>query len=159
MTAAGVPVGTRVPDFECPGTGGPVSLKDFTRQPVVLYLYPKDNTPGCTRESQDFRDLHAEFRGLKAVVLGVSRDGLKSHEMFRTGQCLPFDLLVDEDERLCRLFGVIREKNMYGRKVRGIERSTFLIDGKGVLCREWRGVKVEGHAAEVLAAVREISGK
>ena len=122
----------------------------------MLYFYPKDNTPGCTNESKDFRDLHRRFRRRNTRVFGISRDSLKSHENFKAKQELPFELISDPDEELCRLFDVIKEKNMYGRKVMGIERSTFLIDEKGVLRQEWRKVKVKGHAEEVLAAVAEL---
>ena len=146
--------GSSVPDFALPATGGKiVRLQALRGSNVVLYFYPKDSTPGCTREGQDFRDHIGAFEKLNAVVLGVSRDSLKSHENFRTKQCLPFDLLSDSDETLCRQFDVIKEKNMYGKKVMGIERSTFLLDAKGVLRREWRKVKVDGHVEDVLAAL------
>jgi peroxiredoxin Q/BCP len=146
-----------VPDFSAQATGNKtIRLSDLRGSPVVLYFYPKDNTPGCTLEGKDFRDHYARFRRLKAVVLGVSRDGLKSHESFKEAHQLPFDLLSDEEERLCDLFDVIRMKSMYGKRVRGIERSTFLIDGKGVLRREWRKVKIEGHAEEVLEAIKDL---
>lgn len=152
-----VALGKTVPGFELEATGGcRIRLADLAGRHVVLYFYPKDSTPGCTREGQDFRDRHDEFSKLKTVVLGVSRDSLKSHEKFRDAQCFPFDLLSDPEEKLCRLFDVIKEKNMYGRKVLGIERSTFLIDRAGVLRREWRGVKVAGHVEEVLGAVRAL---
>lgn len=117
---------------------------------MILYFYPKDSTPGCTTEAQQFRDLHPEFEKLGAIVAGVSRDSIKSHENFKAKQELPFDLLSDADEALCTQFAVIKMKSMYGKQVRGIERSTFVIDGEGVLRREWRGVKVPGHAQEVL---------
>lgn len=146
-----------VPDFEAPATGGKtIRLSDLKGKHVVLYFYPKDDTPGCTLEGQDFRDRHARFKRAKTVILGVSRDGLKSHESFCNKYDFPFDLLSDADEKLCTLFDVIRMKNMYGKQVRGIERSTFLIDGDGVLRREWRKVKVEGHADEVLEAVKAL---
>ena len=149
-----IAVGKKVPDFALPATGGKhVKLSALQGQDVVLYFYPKDDTPGCTLEGKDFRDLHAAFRRKGAVVLGVSRDSLKSHEKFCDKYHLDFDLLSDEDEKLCKRFDVIKMKNMYGKKVRGIERSTFLIGNDGVLRREWRKVKVEGHAAEVLDAV------
>ncbi len=152
-----VAVGKKVPDFELPATGGgTVRLSALRGRPVVLYFYPKDATPGCTREAEAFRDLHPRFRRRRAVILGVSRDGVRSHERFKERLGLPFELLSDEDERVCRLFDVIREKNMYGRKVRGIERSTFLIDADGVLRREWRKVKVDGHAEEVLEALKAL---
>jgi peroxiredoxin Q/BCP len=144
-----------VADFKCPATGEQtVQLKALRGKKVVLYFYPKDNTPGCTTEGQDFRDLHAKFRRQNAIVFGVSRDSVASHEKFRERQKFPFDLLSDEDEALCRQFDVIREKSLYGRKFMGIERSTFLIDEKGKLRQEWRKVRVKGHAAEVLAAVK-----
>jgi len=153
-----VAVDRKVPDFEVGATGGEtVRLKDLRGRRVVLYFYPKDNTPGCTREGQDFRDQHSKFKRLNGVILGVSRDSLKSHESFRSKQEFPFTLLSDTDEALCSLFNVIKMKNMYGKKVRGIERSTFLIDEAGVLRREWRGVKVDGHVAEVLAALKDIA--
>jgi len=147
-----------VADFAAQSTGGGnVRLKDLRGQNVVLYFYPKDSTPGCTLEGQDFRDLHARFRRARTVVLGVSRDSLASHEKFKAKQNFPFDLLSDEDGELCRQFDVIREKSLYGRKFMGIERSTFLIDANGKLRREWRKVKVKGHAAEVLEAAKELS--
>ena len=146
-----------VPDFTCPATGGKdVRLKSLRGKKVVLYFYPKDSTPGCTTEGQDFRDLHTKFQRAGAVVLGVSRDSLASHEKFREKLKLPFDLLSDPDEALCRQFDVIREKSLYGRKFLGIERSTFLIDDKGKLRQEWRKVRVKGHAAEVLEAVKNL---
>jgi peroxiredoxin Q/BCP len=146
----------KVPDFTAAATGGAFALSAHKGHPVVLYFYPKDNTPGCTIEGTDFRDLHKQFAKLGAVVAGVSRDSLKSHENFKAKFEFPFDLISDADEKLCAQFGVIKMKNMYGKKVRGIERSTFLIDGKGQLAREWRGVKVAGHAEEVLAAVKAL---
>ena len=152
-----VQLGKKVPDFSAESTGGAFKLSDFKGRHVVLYFYPKDNTSGCTREGEDFRDNYAKFRRNKAVVVGVSRDSLKSHDNFKTRHGFPFDLISDPEEKLCRLFDVIKEKNMYGRKVMGIERSTFLIDGKGVLRREWRKVKVPGHVEEVLEAVRELN--
>ncbi len=126
---------------------------------LVLYFYPKDNTPGCTTEGNDFAGHYEEFSRLDTEILGVSRDSLKAHENFRQKYGFPFDLISDPDEALCRLFDVIREKNMYGRKVMGVERSTFLIDRRGVLRREWRKVKVDGHVEEVLAAVRELENQ
>ncbi len=147
-----------VADFKADATGNQqLRLKDFRGQNVVLYFYPKDNTPGCTLEGQDFRDLHSRFKRQKTVILGVSRDSIAAHEKFREKQKFPFDLLSDADERLCAKFDVIREKTLYGRKFMGIERSTFLIDAGGKLRREWRKVKVKGHAAEVLDAVRELN--
>jgi peroxiredoxin Q/BCP len=154
---ASLAVGKKVPAFSAMSSDGKTlksaSLKGSN---VVLYFYPKDATPGCTLEGQDFRDQHAAFRKLNTVILGVSRDSLASHEKFRTRQCFPFELPSDEDETLCRLFDVIKEKNMYGKRVMGIERSTFLIDADGVLRREWRKVKVDGHVKEVLEAVKAL---
>jgi len=134
-----------------------IELKDLRGQHVVMYFYPKDSTPGCTLEGQDFRDLHAKFRRQNAVVLGVSRDSLAAHEKFRDKQSFPFDLISDPDEALCRQFDVIQEKTLYGRKFMGVVRSTFLIDDTGKLRNEWRGVKVKGHAAEVLEAVKALN--
>ena len=145
------------PDIELPATGGKsIQLSALLGKNVVLYFYPKDNTPGCTTEGQHFRDLHGQFTKAGSVVFGISRDSLKSHENFKSKLDLPFDLLCDADETACALFDVIRMKNMYGKQVRGIERSTFLIDRNGCLAREWRGVKVDGHAAEVLAALQSL---
>ncbi|MGQ0659147.1 MAG: peroxiredoxin [Chromatiales bacterium] len=152
-----ISVGKAVPSFDVAATGNKtITLSDLKGRNLVLYFYPKDNTPGCTREGQDFRDRHETLKKLKTVVLGVSRDSLSSHDKFKIGQCFPFDLISDPDEKLCKLFDVIQEKNMYGKKVLGVERSTFLIDKEGVLRREWRRVKVEGHVAEVIAAIREL---
>ena len=153
-----VSIGKQIRPFSLPATGDQMlSLEDFRGRWLVLYFYPKDNTPGCTTEGQDFRDAYPEFARLGAVVLGVSRDSVKIHEGFKAKQSFPFDLLADPDEALCRQFDVIREKNMYGRKVMGIERSTFLIDGEGVLRQAWRKVRVKGHVSEVLAAVQSLS--
>jgi peroxiredoxin Q/BCP len=149
-------VGLAVPDFSLPATGGSFRLSDHRGRPVVLYFYPKDSTPGCTVEAQQFRDLHDEFARLGCAVFGISRDSLRSHENFKSTQCLPFELLVDADETACRLFDVIKLKNMYGKQVLGIQRSSFLVDGDGRLAREWRAVKADGHAAEVLAAVKAL---
>jgi peroxiredoxin Q/BCP len=150
-------VGNKAPDFTLPGTGDrDIRLSDLRGGPVVLYFYPKDSTPGCTQEGQDFRDHHDAFLAHGATVLGVSRDSVKSHENFKAKQGFPFDLLADPEEAVCRLYDVIKEKNMYGRKVMGIERSTFLIDARGTLVREWRKVKVKDHVDEVLAAVAEL---
>ena len=146
-----------VADFKCAATGDKiVRLKALQGSKVVLYFYPKDNTPGCTNESEEFRDLHARFKRAGAIVLGVSRDSLTSHENFRKKLELPFDLLSDPEEKVCRQFDVIREKSLYGRKFMGVERSTFLIDERGKLRQEWRKVRVKGHAAEVLAAVNSL---
>jgi thioredoxin-dependent peroxiredoxin len=150
-------VGRPVPDFEAASTGDKtVKLSDLRGKNLVLYFYPKDHTPGCTQEGGDFRDRLAAFEGLNAVILGVSRDSLKMHESFKEKQCFPFDLLSDPDEKLCKLFDVIKMKNMYGKQVLGIERSTFLIDPDGKLAAEWRKVKVKGHVDEVLEKLREI---
>ena len=144
-----------VADFQCTATGDKtVQLKNLRGQKVVIYFYPKDSTPGCTTEGQDFKDLHSKFRRQKTVILGVSRDSLASHEKFKAKQEFPFDLLADEDEKLCRKFDVIKEKSLYGRKFMGIERSTFLIDEDGKLMHEWRKVRVKGHAQEVLDTVK-----
>jgi len=144
-----------VKDFSCAATGDKtIRLKDLRGKKVILYFYPKDSTPGCTTEGRDFSDLHTKFKRQKAVILGVSRDSIASHEKFREKQGFPFDLLSDPEEKLCRQFDVIREKTLYGRKFMGIERSTFLIDDQGKLRREWRKVKVKGHAEEVLDAVK-----
>ena len=133
-----------------------VSLASLTGKKVVLYFYPKDNTPGCTTEGIDFARQHADFAAAGVVVLGVSRDSVKSHEGFKCKYEFPFELLSDADESLCEAFGVIKMKNMYGKQVRGIERSTFVFDAAGKLAREWRGVKVPGHVDEVLAFVRTL---
>jgi peroxiredoxin Q/BCP len=152
-----VTLGKPVPDFTLPATGGKdISLSDFRGRNVVIYFYPKDSTPGCTTEGQDFRDRINTFRRRKTVILGISRDSIKSHENFKAKQEFPFDLLSDAEEHACQLFDVIKEKNMYGRKVLGIERSTFLIDAEGVLRREWRKVTVSGHVEEVLEAVKAL---
>jgi peroxiredoxin Q/BCP len=147
----------KVADFTAPATGGAsFKLSDHKGKAVVLYFYPKDNTPGCTIEGAAFRDLHKQFVKAGAIVAGISRDSLKSHEGFKEKMSFPFELVSDPDEKLCAQFDVIKMKNMYGKKVRGIERSTFLIAPDGTLAREWRKVKVEGHAAEVLAAVKAL---
>ncbi len=149
--------GKKVPAFRLPATGGQeISLADCKGKNLVLYFYPKDSTPGCTTEGQDFRDKINTFRRRNTIILGVSRDSLKSHENFKAKHAFPFELLSDSDEKLCRLFDVIKEKNMYGRKVMGIERSTFLIDDKGVLRQEWRKVKVPGHVEDVLEAIKAL---
>ena len=146
-----------VPDFEAQATGGTTFRLSTARgQPLVLYFYPKDNTPGCTDEGVQFRDLYSEFQKLGCSVYGVSRDSIKSHEGFKAKMSFPFELLSDPDERLCQTFGVMKMKNMYGKQVRGIERSTFVIDSAGKVRKEWRGVKVPGHAAEVLEFVRSL---
>lgn len=143
------------PDFTLPATGGQsFTLSALRGHPVVLYFYPKDNTPGCTTETQDFRDLHPQFAAAGCAVLGISRDSLKSHENFKAKLGLPFELLSDAEELACGLFGVIKMKNMYGKQVRGIERSTFVIDAAGVVRHVVRGVKVPGHAQAILDVVQ-----
>ncbi len=155
MTA--LATGQPIPDFTAQATSGKcVSLGELKGKNLSLYFYPKDSTPGCTQEGQDFRDLYTEFGKLDAEVFGVSRDSLKSHENFRCKQSFPFELISDSEETLCRLFDVIKPKNMYGKQVLGIERSTFLIDREGRLAREWRKVSVKGHARQVLDALREL---
>jgi len=150
-------LGSKVADFSLPATGGGnFRLKDVAGKKLVIYFYPKDMTAGCTRESQDFRDLHAAFGKAGARIVGVSRDGVASHEKFKAREKLPFELLADVDERVCGLFDVVHEKSMYGRKYLGVERSTFLLDAAGVLRREWRKVKVPGHAEEVLEAAQSL---
>jgi len=148
-----ITLGKTVPDLRAASTGGDIRLRDLRGRFVVVYFYPKDNTPGCTREAQDFRDLAKKFAKLDAVVLGVSRDSLESHEKFRSKQALTFALVSDPDEAWCRAFDVIHEKVLYGRRFLGVVRSTFLIGPDGKLRREWRGVKVPGHAEAVLAAI------
>ena len=148
---------SKIPDFSMPATSGQTfSLNEQSGKLVVIYFYPKDSTPGCTTEAQQFRDLHEQFVTVDAVLLGISRDSVKSHENFKAKQNLPFELGSDSDEAVCTLFGVMKMKNMYGKQVRGIERSTFVIDKSGVLRREWRGVKVPGHAQEVLDFVKTL---
>jgi len=150
-------IGKKIAAFTVATTATPkLTSKDLAGRPYVLYFYPKDDTPGCTLEGQDFRNHYADFGKLNVRVLGVSRDTLKSHEKFQKKHDLPFELVADSDEKLCKQFGVIKEKNMYGKKVLGIERSTFLIDADGVLRKEWRKVKVDGHVAAVLAAAAEL---
>jgi peroxiredoxin Q/BCP len=150
-------VGLKVPDFEIASTGNKTfKLSASLGRALVLYFYPKDNTPGCTTEGQQFRDLHAQFSNLDCAVYGVSRDSIKSHEGFKAKMGFPFDLLADPDEKVCNMFGVMKMKNMYGRQVRGVERSTFVIDARGSVRRQWRGVKVPGHAQEVLEFVRSL---
>ncbi len=152
-----VTVGKVVPDFRAPATGGEFHLKDHRGKTVVLYFYPKDNTPGCTTEGSDFAKSHAKFVKAGAVVVGISRDSLKSHEGFKAKMQFPFELISDPEEALCTQFGVIKMKNMYGKQVRGIERSTFVIDADGKLAREWRGVKVPNHVDEVLSVVQSLA--
>ena len=148
---------TKIPDFSMPATSGQTfSLAAQLGKVVVIYFYPKDSTPGCTTESQNFRDLYEQFAAVDAIILGISRDSVKSHENFKAKQSLPFELGSDADEAVCNLFAVMKMKNMYGKQVRGVERSTFIIDRNGVLRREWRGVKVPGHAQEVLDFVKTL---
>jgi len=140
-----------VPDFQLPATCGKTfRLSDYLGKNLVLYFYPKDSTPGCTTQGMQFRDAYAEFQKLNTEIFGISRDSLKSHENFKAKFTFPFELLSDSEEAACTQFGVMKMKNMYGKQVRGIERSTFIIDKNGTLVKEWRGVKVDGHAAEVL---------
>lgn len=146
----------RCPDFSLPATSGLSFSLKTARKPLVIYFYPKDNTPGCTNESIAFRDLHTEFTAAGAEIVGISRDSLKSHENFKAKFSLPFELLSDSEETVCRQFDVIKTKNMYGKQVQGIERSTFLIGADGEILREWRGVKVAGHAEEVLAQIQAL---
>ena len=147
-------VGLTVPDFSSPMTSSKTfRLKDYKGKNIVLYFYPKDNTPGCAAESMTFRDLYARFQSANTEIFGISRDSLRSHEGFKSKLEMPFELISDPDESLCNLFNVMREKMMYGKKVRGIERSTFLIDANGTLVKEWRGVKVPGHVEQVLRSV------
>lgn len=145
------------PDFTLPATSGQnIQLGNFRGKNVIIYFYPKDCTSGCTLEGQNFRDYYAQFNKLNTVIFGVSRDTIKLHEKFKSEQQFPFELISDTDEKLCKLYDVIKDKNMYGKKVKGIERSTFLIDKKGVLRKEWRKVKVDNHVQEVLQAVKEL---
>ena len=152
-------VGDTIPDFTATTPDGPFRLADHSGHPVVLYFYPKDNTPGCTTEGAAFRDLHDRFAAAGAIVAGVSRDSVKSHQGFAAKMGFPFPLISDADEALCARFGVVKMKNMYGKQVRGIERSTFVIGPDGRLAREWRGVKVPGHAQEVLKFVQSLDSR
>ncbi len=143
-----------VADFTLPATGDSLFQLHATRgNSLVIFFYPKDNTPGCTTESQQFRDLYDDFKKANCEVVGISRDSMKSHENFKAKFSLPYALLSDSEEKACALFGVIKMKNMYGKQVRGIERSTFVLDRNGKLVKEWRGLKADGHAQEVLAFV------
>ena len=152
-----IKIGKKVPDFKLAATGDKtIKLSALKGNNVVLYFYPKDSTPGCTMEGQDFRDNIKKFNAQNTIILGVSRDSVESHEKFKNKECFPFDLLSDNNEKLCKLFDVIKEKNMYGKKVMGIERSTFLIDAENILRQEWRKVKVDGHVEEVLNAVKNL---
>jgi len=148
--------GKPVPDFELAATGGKTFKLSQHKKLLVLYFYPKDNTPGCTAEGTDFRNLYSKFSRAGAEIVGLSRDSIKSHENFKAKLGLPFDLLSDPDETVCDLFGVMKMKNMYGKQVRGVERSTFVIDAKGMMVQEWRGVKVPGHAEDVLNFVKAL---
>jgi peroxiredoxin Q/BCP len=151
-------INLHVPEFSAAMTGGrDFNLSDYRGKKIVLYFYPKDNTPGCTTESMQFRDLHTQFREADAEVFGLSRDSIRSHEGFKSKLALPFELISDPDEKICALFNVMKMKNMYGKQVRGIERSTFVIDGSGKLVKEWRGVKVPGHIDEVLEFVKALA--
>lgn len=149
-------VGQKITDFKAQATRGEISLSELKGKNVVLYFYPKDNTPGCTTQGENFRDLYPEFQKLDCEIIGISRDSIKSHENFIAKKEFPFDLISDADESLCNLFDVIKMKNMYGKQVRGIERSTFVINKKGELSKEWRKVKVPGHVQAVLDFVRTI---
>ena len=152
-----IALNSSIPDFQATATSGQqISPANLAGHQVVLYFYPKNSTPGCTQEGQDFRDLYDDFTAANTLILGVSRDSLRSHENFKTKQGFPFELISDEDETLCRLFDVIHAKKLYGKEHMGIVRSTFLIDAKGVLRQEWRGVKVPGHVQEVLAAAQQL---
>jgi len=153
---AGVKPGGKVPKFSIPTTDGEFRMGASKGENLVVYFYPRDSTPGCTTEGSDFRDLAPAFRRLRTRIMGISTDTLESHRRFSDKMKFPFELGSDEDHSVADLFGVWKRKNMYGRKMMGIERSTFLIDGKGVLRQEWRKVRVAGHAAEVLAAAREL---
>lgn len=146
-----------VKDFALPATGNTIfKLSEHAGKTLVVYFYPKDSTPGCTSQGQQFRDAYGDFQSAGAEIFGISRDGMKSHENFKAKFGFPFDLLSDTDETVCNQFGVMKMKNMYGKQVRGIERSTFVIDKTGILVREWRGVKVDGHALEVLQFVQSL---
>ena len=152
-----IKTGSKVPEFSLPATGGGTwRLKDAAGGKLVIYFYPRDLTSGCTREAQDFRDLYGAFRKAGVEIVGVSRDSVASHDKFAAKETLPFPLLADADERVCRLFDVIKPKSLYGRKYLGIERSTFLVDAAGKLRQEWRKVKVPGHAEAVLEAARSL---
>jgi len=147
-----------VPDFSAAMTGAqPFKLSDYQGKKLVLYFYPKDNTPGCTTEGMQFRDLHTQFRDANCELFGISRDSLRSHEGFKAKLALPFELISDPDEAVCKMFDVMVMKSMYGKQVRGVERSTFVIDATGKLVKEWRGVRVPGHVNDVLAFVKDVS--
>ncbi len=152
-----ISIGNKIPDFEADSTGDtPFKLSDFLGKKVIIYFYPRDNTSGCTQEGKDFRDNIEQFKQLNTVIFGVSRDSVKVHDGFKAKQAFPFELLSDKEEKLCQLFDTIKMKNMYGKQVRGIERSTFLINEEGVLIQEWRKVKVKIHIEEVLQQLKEL---
>ena len=160
MSTNKVKIGKKVPEFDLPSTGDKaIKLSQLKGKNIIIYFYPKDSTPGCTIEAQNFRDNMRKFSSLNTVILGVSRDKIASHERFKKNQKLPFDLLSDVDEKLCKIFDVIKEKNMYGKKFIGIERSTFLIDEKGILINEWRKVKVKEHVQDVLQKLKKLLSK
>ena len=157
MSTNKVKIGKKVPEFDLPSTGNKsVKLSQLKGKNKIIYFYPKDSTPGCTIEAQNFRDNMRKFSSLNVIILGVSRDKITSHERFKKNQKLPFDLLSDVDEKLCKIFDVLKEKNMYGKKFIGIERSTFLIDEKGILRYEWRKVKVKEHVQDVLQKLKKL---
>jgi thioredoxin-dependent peroxiredoxin len=151
-----IEIGKKAPSFSAEGTAGAWSLKDALGSAVAIYFYPRDNTPGCTQEGVDFAAIHAQFKKAGALVLGISPDSVASHVKFKAKMAFPFDLLSDPEQKVCKLYEVIQEKSMYGKKYMGVERSTFLIDARGVLRHEWRKVKVKGHAESVLAAVKAL---
>ncbi|TBU71674.1 peroxiredoxin [Pseudomonas daroniae] len=152
-----IAIDSPIPDFSAPATGGDFNLAAYKGKQLVIYFYPKDNTPGCTTQGQGFRDGHDAFSAANTVVIGVSRDSLKTHENFKAKQGFTFELISDKDESVCQLFDVIKLKKLYGKEYLGIDRSTFLIDKNGVLRQEWRGVKVPGHVDEVLAAAQALN--
>jgi peroxiredoxin Q/BCP len=151
-----IDVGKKAPQFTLEGTGGSWSLSDAAGSPAVIYFYPRDNTPGCTQEGDEFAAAYPQFKKAKTMIFGISADSMAAHEKFKAKMGFPFELLSDPDKKVCKLYDVIQEKSMYGKKFMGIERSTFLIDGKGVLRHVWRKVKVNGHAAAVMAAVKAL---
>ena len=154
---SGLKVGSKVQNFSLEGTSNlQFNLNDFAGKNIIIYFYPKDSTPGCTNEGIDFKDLYESFKNLNTEIFGISRDSLNSHENFKAKYNFPFELLSDPDEEVCKLFDVIKMKNMYGKQVRGIERSTFIINVQGELIQEWRGVKVNGHVVEVLDFIKNI---
>ena len=157
MVSNSVTLNEIVPDFSAAMTGNKIfNLSDYKGKNIVLYFYPKDNTPGCTTEGMEFRDLHPQFQQANTEIFGISRDSLRSHEGFKSKLEMPFDLISDPEETVCNLFDVMKIKNMYGKQVRGIERCTFVIDASGKLVKEWRGVKVPGHVNEVLEFMKAI---